>query len=101
MKKRLEEVLNFPYNKNCYLIYDNTGDFFVIYKGNWLKVIGTDFYDLLMSFEKGKTSWNFTEKHIKHRFELNRSIWTRLTDEFTETVLDINTVYVDGNKNEL
>lgn len=100
MKKKIEEILFSRVNQKCYIIYEQTEDFYVIY-GSYIKhVIGGDFYDKLNYFHLNNDKWSFTERHIRHERHNNEK-WEYLDKENKQKVIDIDTLYIDGKLTDI
>ncbi|MGG3480597.1 hypothetical protein ABES21_24280 [Peribacillus frigoritolerans] len=100
IKKKISDIVKNRYRQKCYLIYDDEGDFFVIYGTRWRTVEGGDLYDILMSFLESKKSWEFTERRII-RNRNNGETWKDLNNDMNEKIIDIDVLYIDGIKEDL
>lgn len=101
IKKKIEELMQRRTNQKCYLIYEQSGDFFLVYGTYYKRVIGGNLYDLLMSFHKKISSWPYVEKHIKRDRNFNPGDyhyqeWKPINAELKQATLDIDTFYIDG-----
>lgn len=101
IKKKIKEIVEYRVNEKCYLIYDNEGDFFVIYGTSYKVVKGGSLYDVIMSFVKENTGWKYTEKHIRHNKETDYKTWVYLDKDIVNEIIDIDTLYIDGKIQEL
>ena len=77
-------------------MYDQLGDFYVVYGTLFNHVVGGDFYDLLINFHLGKVKWTYTERHIK--YEKDNQEWKYIDKEINHIILDIDTIYIDGER---
>lgn len=101
IKKNISDIVKNRYRQKCYLIYDNEGDFFLIYGTRWRTVVGGDLYDILMSFLKKKTGWDYTERSIIRNRDNKHETWNDLNNDINEKVIDIEVLYIDGIKEDL
>ncbi|GAB6254515.1 hypothetical protein [Peribacillus sp. N1] len=101
IKKIISDIVKNRYREKCYLIYDNEGDFFVIYGTRCRTVEGGNLYDILMSFLKEKTGWKYTVSKIIHDRDTNHETWKDLNNDINEKVIDIAVLFIDGIKEDL
>ena len=101
IKKSIKEIVENRYKEKCYLIYDDEGDFFIIYGSKWRIVKGGWLYDVLISFLKNKTGWPFTEKNIIRDRDQNLKEWQYLNKDEEDKFIDIEVLFIDGEKEEL
>src|SRR5699024_744219 len=100
VKKSVEEIIRDRTKQKCYLIYEQSGDFSLVYGSFYRRVVHGNFYDLLISYHKGSTGWDFTDRHI--RYDRNdapesQGSWNHI-NEVKKEVIDIDTLYIDGVK---
>lgn len=107
IKKVLDELMERRTTQKCYLIYEQSGDFFLVYGTYYKRVIGGNLYDLLMSFHNKKiSSWSFVEKRIKRDRDLkpedvHYQEWKPISAELKREALDIDTFYIDGERKSI
>lgn len=101
IKKSIRDIVEYPYKEKSYLIYDNDGDFFVIYERRWKKVIGGDLYNVFMTFLKGNIEWNYPRKTIVRDLDRNLKEWQYLDDDAKDKIVDIEVLFINGEKQEL
>jgi hypothetical protein len=98
IKKTIKEIIEYRVNEGCYIIYDNKGDFYVVYGTSYKLITGGSLYDIIMSFVKEKTGWKYTEKHIRLNKRSDSQSWIYLNSENEDEVIDVDDLYIDGIK---
>lgn len=99
IKKSIKEIVENRYKEKCYLIYDNEGDFFVIYGSMWRTIENGWLYDALISFVKGgEVKWPFYEKRIILDRDQSPREWKYLNKEVEDKVIHIDELFIDGEK---
>lgn len=106
MEFKIEEITYFRGKTNHYTIYDIEGDIHLIYGTFYRKVVGGPLYDSTIAFFKGDISWKTARKNIERSRDSDikeeRDQWTYMTkDEFDKIIVDVEELYVDGEKREL
>jgi len=98
IKKAIKDIVEYRSKEKCYLIYDDEGDFFIIYGSKWRVVKGESLHEILFSFLKDKTSWSFTEKRIIRDRDSNLEGWQYLNRDVKDKIIDIDVLFIDGEK---
>ena len=98
IKKAIKDIVEYRSKEKCYLIYDDKGDFFIIYGSKWRVVKGESLHEILFSFLKDKTSWSFTEKRIIRDRDSNLEGWQYLNKDVEDKIIDIDVLFIDGKK---
>ncbi|MDF2013300.1 hypothetical protein [Priestia megaterium] len=101
IKKPIKDIVEYRSKEKCYLIYDVKGDFFIIYGSRWRIVEGDSLYEILFSFLEGKRGWSFTEKRIIRDRDDNLEEWQYLNKNVEDKIIDIDVLFIDGEKEEL
>ncbi|MEZ7170766.1 hypothetical protein [Sporosarcina sp. OR05] len=106
MKMTLRDITEYRRNEKCYLIEHDDGDYFVVYGSKYREVIGGELWDLITAFVNEKINW----KQVSNRLIFNRDDefreghkhkWSHFDNESKNKVLDVQKLYIDGEKREL
>ncbi|MGQ3380764.1 hypothetical protein ACT6P6_22145 [Priestia endophytica] len=98
IKKAIKDITEDRRKEKCYLIYDDEGDFFVIYGSRWRVVKGGYLYDVLISFLKKKTGWLYPKKNIIRDQNSNPEEWKYLNTDINDKIINIDILFIDGEK---
>jgi hypothetical protein len=101
MNMSLNDIIKSRVKHKCYLIYDAEGDLFLVYGTSYRVIKSGSLYDIILSFIFKSTSWKYTERHIKMNKNLDYRSWTYLNSQSKDIVIDVDTLYIDGIKQEI
>ena len=106
MEMSLREITNYRTREKCYLIEHEDGDFFVIYGTKYREVLYGELYDVISSFLKGNVGWKFADKRLRFNRddeyrEGHKHNWLDFNEEVKEKILDVDLLYIDGEKQEI
>ena len=98
----LRELTENNVSEGCYLIRNQQADFFVIHEKDYREVYGGVLYDLIKAFFDGTISWNslcskliyYKEREMKNK----EHQWFDFDDKIKDKVIDIDSIYVNGEK---